>query len=75
MANALESFWDDLVTAIESAVQPVTEALLGAYLNKTSGVAGAPAITAANIGKIVGTVAAQTVLTHISAATTPPTTS
>jgi hypothetical protein len=62
-----------------SAAEAVGPALLNAYLSKTAGVPGAPAMTLNNVGRIAGTVAAATVLQHIAvsqaaaAATAPAT--
>ncbi len=74
MAN---SFWQEIESLAESTVQTVVPALLNAYLSKTAGVPGAPAITLDNVGRIAGVVAAATVLQHLGAtpgapvATTP----
>lgn len=65
--NMNSAFWQELETLAEAAAQAVAPALLGAYLNKTTGVSGAPAITLNNVGRIAGTVAAATVLQHLVA--------
>ncbi len=63
-----KNFWKDMESLAASAVETVAPALLAAYLNKSAGVAGAPAITLDNVGRIAGTVAAATVLQHLAAA-------
>jgi hypothetical protein len=57
----------------ESAAEAFILQFAVAYLNKSSGVKGAPAITAANIGKMAATVAATTVVAGITAAQTAST--
>jgi hypothetical protein len=64
MAN---SFWQEVESLAASTVQTVVPALLNVYLNKATGVAGAPAITIDNVGRIAGVVAAATVLQHLTA--------
>lgn len=59
----------ELMSLAQAVVASVTPTLLQAYLDKKAGVAGAPAITLGNVGNIVGTVAAATVLQHINATT------
>lgn len=60
------TFWQEIEELAKAAVETVVPALLGAYLNKTTGQPGAPAITLGNIGNIAGTVAAAAVLQHLA---------
>lgn len=62
----MKTFLQELEEIAIAATEQFTLSFSAAYINKTSGVAGAPAITAANVGKLAGLVAATTAITHIS---------
>ena len=55
----------------EALAEAFVEQFAGAYLAKSAGVAGAPAITAKNIGKMAAILAATSVIGAIQAANAP----
>lgn len=63
----MHPFWLEIEQLAAATAGAVVPALLGAYLNKSAGIPGAPPITIANVGRIAGTVAASAVFQHIAA--------
>ena len=66
----MKNFLEDLLSVVESAATVSAQTLLTAYVNKATGVPGTPALTAGNIGSLIGVIAAATALQHINAAQT-----